>query len=159
LNENQPFEAQHTRVSTLANYFTSLRIYAAQSSVGMSNLYYILSKRMPQNQTGSNATSEALSEFTMATWRLYNPTEKNADNQWRAQINQASSATVQKEIAILLAEINYQLYLNRQQEERLLLTNTILLMQNARASQPKEKSLISRVMPSPLGEKVARSAG
>ncbi|MDI9818675.1 MULTISPECIES: type IVB secretion system protein IcmX [unclassified Legionella] len=132
----EQFRAQ----SILASYLTNLRIYAAQSSVGISNLYYILSKRMPQPIPGgtpdqASTTSQALSEFTMATWRLYNP-DRTQNTQWLSQINQASAATMQKEIAVLLAEINYQLYLNRQQQERLLLTNTMLLIQNVRNSQP-----------------------
>lgn len=45
-------------------------------------------------------------------------------------------ATVQKEIAVLLAEINYQMYLDRQIQERILLTNSIMLLQNLKAAQP-----------------------
>lgn len=120
--------------SALSKYLNSLRIYAAQSSVSFSNLYYILSKRMPQDQ-GSTHTSQAMSEFVMATWRIYNPGHPN-DKQWLNEINHASTATVQKEIAALLSEINYQLYLTRQQQERLLLTESILLLQNARSGKP-----------------------
>lgn len=137
VSQDQQVQAQ----STLSTYLNNLRIYASQMSVGVSNLYYILSKRMPQNAAAGNneQTSQALSEFTMATWRLYSPSTSNsnqANQQWLAQINQASSATVQKETAILLAEINYQLYLSRQLQERILLTNTMMLIQNTRASQP-----------------------
>lgn len=126
--------------ATLNTYFTSLRVYAAQSSVGIGNLYYLMSKRLPQNQSGAgNAilTSQALSEFNMATWRLFNAGDTSSPNkQWLNQINEASSATVQKEIATLLAEINYQMYLDRQLQERILLTNTIMLMQNTKVSEP-----------------------
>lgn len=123
--------------AALVEYLTSLQVYAAQSSVALGNLYYILSKRMPQNQSADTTknTSQALSEFTMATWRLYNP-EGQANKQWINQLNQASPASVQKEMATLLAEINYQMYLSRQQNERLLLTNSILLLQNAKSMQP-----------------------
>jgi intracellular multiplication protein IcmX len=131
--------------ATLSNYLASLRVYAAQSSVGFGNLYYMFSKRLPQNTVGTDGSSakssQALSEFTMATWRLFNPADPSAKPTWLSQINKASSATVEKEMVTLLAEINYQLYLNRQQEERLLLTNTLLLLQNARASQPTASSL------------------
>lgn len=137
--------------ATIGSYLASLRVYAAQTSVGIGNLYYIFSKRMPQNTvvTGASQTSssvaskssQALSEFTMATWRLFNPDQSSSSPSWLQQINQASPATVQKEMVTLLAEINYQLYLNRQQEERLLLTNSLLLLQNARASQPTASSL------------------
>ena len=138
---------QRQAQATLAGYLASLRVYAAQSSVGFGNLYYIFSKRLPQNTLGTDGTpstnsqsSQALSEFTMATWRLFNP-DQNAKSTWLSQINKASSAAVEKDMVTLLAEINYQLYLNRQQEERLLLTNTLLLLQNARASQPTASSL------------------
>ncbi|HHF7345601.1 type IVB secretion system protein IcmX [Legionella feeleii] len=127
--------------SALSSYLMNLRIYAAQTSVGISNLYYILGKRIQQTPPtatgGSNTapTSQALTEFNMATWRLYNP-DQSVNTMWTAQISNASAATVQKEIATLLAEINYQLYLSRVQQERILLTNTMLLIQNARAAQP-----------------------
>lgn len=135
-------KAQQNATSKLVTYLTSLRVYAAQMSVGIGNLYAIFSKRMPQNQSakGSNMSSQALSEFTMATWRLYNP-DQSANQQWVAQMNQASAATVQKEIATLLAEINYQLYLTRQQEERILLTNTMILIQNSHSGQPDATQL------------------
>ncbi|BCA96789.1 intracellular multiplication protein IcmX [Legionella antarctica] len=126
--------------ATLATYFANLRIFAAQSSVGMGNLYYILSKRLPQKLGTSSdnspiLSSEALSEFRMASWRLFN-SDLSTNKQWINQINNASSATVQKEIATLLAEINYQMYLDRQLQERILLTNSIMLIQNTRSSQP-----------------------
>ncbi len=134
-------EAQQKQAQvTLATYLANLRIFAAQSSVGIGNLYYILSKRLPQ-KLGSNSdnspilSSEAMSEFRMASWRLFN-SDFSQNKQWINQINNASSATVQKEIATLLAEINYQMYLDRQLQERILLTNSIMLIQNTRSGQP-----------------------
>lgn len=124
--------------AVLTDYLAKLRIYAAQSSVGLSNLYYIFSKRISQNvgtTNNSKQTSEAFNEYSMATWRLYNP-DQSQNKQWINQINNASQATVEKEIAILLAEMNYQLYLSRQLQERMLLTHTVMLMQNIKMSQP-----------------------
>jgi intracellular multiplication protein IcmX len=117
----------------LANYLISQRVYAAQSSVAISNLYGILTKRMAQKvpttsadgKSSTTTTSQAFNEFQSATWRLYDPAQSSSDNQWVNLINQSSAATVQKETAILLSEINYQLYLNRQMEERILLTNSL----------------------------------
>lgn len=153
----------------ITNYLTNLRVYAAQTSVGISNLYYIMSKRMPQTpsttmtnsnpSTGSNQTptSQALSEYNMATWRLYDPTPISSgsqstgsapsgapNGQWLTMINQASSDTVQKEMVTLLAEINYQLYLNRQQEERILLTNSTILLLNLRTAVPNAANLLNK---------------
>jgi intracellular multiplication protein IcmX len=148
VNNNQDLIKQQQAQGTLSTYLASLRSFAAQNSVGLSNLYYIMSKRLPQQSQqsaqsgGGNSTppmSQALSEFNMATWRIFNPTTANStggNKQWINQINTSSTATVQKEIAILLSEINYQLYLDRQIQERLLLTNSILLLQSSRANQP-----------------------
>lgn len=132
-------EDQAKAQTVLLGYLTKIRTYAAQSSVAMGNLYYIMSKRLPQNPVGGSggASSEALNEFLMASWRLYNPNQSgDGGKQWLTAINHASNATVQKEIAILLAEINYQLYLSRQQQERLLLTESVMLLQNLKISEP-----------------------
>lgn len=131
----------------LSTYLTNLRVYAAQTSVGMSNLYYILSKRLPQaaqggdDKAGAGAnkpTSEALNEYNMATWRIFKQSEGAGSNQqqWIDKINTASPATVQKEIAVLLSEINYQLYLTRQINERMLFTSSVSLLQGTKANQP-----------------------
>jgi intracellular multiplication protein IcmX len=128
----------------LDNYLASLRAYASKASVVMGNIYYIYGKRLVQKQGTSSAapeTSQAMSEFTMATNRLYNPSQSQNGQQWIDKINSASPATVQKEIAILLAEINYQMYLSRQQDERLLLTNSILLLQNIKQTLPDPTQL------------------
>lgn len=126
---------QETAQSTLNTYIASMRVYAAQNSVATSNLYYILSKRLPI--AGLN-TSQAMSEMEMATRRLYNPAKGDPATtpQWVDMINSASSATVQKEMAILLSEINYQLYLSRQQQERILLTNSLQLIQALTSNPP-----------------------
>lgn len=126
----------------LSEFMVQLRTYASQVSIGMSNLYYLLAKRMPQNPDNSskNPTSEALSEFQMATGRLFNP-DRKANQQWIQKINSASSATVQKEIAVLLAEINYQLYLNRQLQERMLMTNSVILLNSANQGKPDGSAL------------------
>lgn len=135
--------------AAISNYLTTLRVYAAQTSVGMSNLYYIMSRRLPQQsnasggggaggQNNNTLPSQALNEYTMATWRIFKPssgTEQKAQ-QWVDKLNQASPATVQKEIAILLSEINYQLYLDRQIQERMLFTQSVSLLQGTKAGQP-----------------------
>lgn len=143
---------QHQAQDQLSRYLANLRTYAAQNSVGMSNLYYILSKRLPQTPKeattnyvqipSSPPSSEALNEFNMATWRIFSaPSQSGQQGQsgntlWINQINNSSAATVQKEMAVLMAEMNYQLYLNRQVQERILLTNTILLLQSLRQTAP-----------------------
>lgn len=114
---------QHQAQDTLSRYLASLRTYAAQNSVGISNLYYILSKRLPQTPKqpltnyvqipSSPPTSQALNEFNMATWRIFNPanvtqsgqTGQPGNTQWISQINNASSVTVEKKSPFYLLRL------------------------------------------------------
>lgn len=141
---------------TLQNYLGNLWGYVARMSVPISNLYYLFSKRMPQptapntptSTTSAAGLSQALSEFQMATWRIYNPdpcanstdgncsTSSGGQGQWATTIDNASPATVAKETALLLSEINYQLYLNRQLQERQLLTESLILIQSLVTNPP-----------------------
>jgi intracellular multiplication protein IcmX len=145
-------EQQKVAEAMLSKYLAAIRTYAAQNSVSVSNFYYLMSKRMPQSASDnnkSNQMSQALSEFNMATWRLFNPSSKGAEpgasgnatgqpdkTQWINQLNNAAPPTVEKEIALLLAEINYQLYLTRQVQERILMTNSVLVLGVLRTGAP-----------------------
>lgn len=141
-----PDQPDYTKLATafsddpasFAKYIASLRTSAAQQSVGVANLNEMLASRMPQTDNKDN-TSQALNEYIMATRRLNNQLINNDDsaNLWIMKINKGSSATVQKEIAMLLAEINYQLYLSRKQQERALLTETMSLFVMAQLAGPK----------------------
>jgi len=111
-----------------SQYVAKLGTYAAQVSVAYDNLNDMMAKRMSTSSGANSTTSQAQSEYEMATWRLLDSTKKTA---WIKQMQTASPASIQKEQLSLLAEINYQLYLNRQMQERILLTNSILLLQNA----------------------------
>lgn len=137
--------AQLNSFRELSKYILGLRVYTARVSLGIANIYDIFGSRkaFPNNSDDqSQASSQALNEFKMATYRLYNPSvdpnNLNLDNSqspttWQQMINDASAARVQKETAILLAEINYQLYLMRKQQEKILLTNSVMLLQSATA--------------------------
>lgn len=142
VSPNVDIENMNNAKIALASYLLNLRVYAAKSSVAIGNLYGMLAKRMAQNvpdgNGGNASTSQAVNELHMATWRLYNPATKEASDQWAQQINSAAPSTIQKEMAILLSEINYQLYLNRQQQERLLLTNSMILMQLLSLGKPSK---------------------
>ena len=129
----------------LEEYLLTPRIFASQFSIIANNLVDMMSKRLPQKVTSSDgttstSTSQALDEFVMSTWRMYSPYIKSTDDQWVNQLNKASAATTQKEIAILLSEINYQMYLSRQIQERILLTNTLIAIQAIQSNQPNSVS-------------------
>ena len=129
----------------LTNYITKVRTYAAQLSFPISNLYYSYSKRLAQPPISGTGpvSSQALDEFIMATWRLYNPQTSSSGGKklWINQIQHGSAASIQKEMVILLSEINYQLYLNRQIQERILLAQSMNLIQNSLMSQPDTSML------------------
>jgi intracellular multiplication protein IcmX len=113
-------------------FLMNLKTYSARMSVGLQNIYNMIGKRLP-SQVGSDQTSssQAMNEFTMATYRLYSPPSTDGAttaSNWQTMINNASPMTVQKETVMLLAEINYQLYLMRQQQEQLLLTQSVALL-------------------------------
>ncbi|MCX7115415.1 MAG: hypothetical protein NTW08_05875 [Gammaproteobacteria bacterium] len=140
--KNGGYSGSASQQAALQTYIASYRTYVAQMSVALSNFYYLLSKRLPQS--GANGTSQALNEYNMATWRLTPAPGSPAGSTpaWINAINApASAATVQKEMAILLAEMNYQLYLNRQDQERLLSTISVLLILNTKAGQPNADAL------------------
>jgi intracellular multiplication protein IcmX len=142
-------------IPAVEEYTATLRTYAARVSVGVSNLYYIFSKRLPQtfnisnlnvqnNQTEAaqpTKVSQAYMEYQMATWRLLNSTNPSQPATWIQNINSASPASIQKEIAILLAEINYQMYLNREQQERILLANSLLVLITSNSMPPAASDL------------------
>jgi hypothetical protein len=122
-------------------YRLKLRAYAAQASVGTSNLYYLVAKRMPNPKltTGSGddakQISQASMEFEMATHRLFksNTSSKDEDAKpsWIDNLSAptTTSKQVQEQIAILLAEINYRLYQNSIIQERQLGVMSVLQQQ------------------------------
>lgn len=121
---------QNGALAQFYNYLMGLRTYAANLSVGVSNLSAILGKRM---QNSATKTSQAFDEYVMATRRVLDPSSQPSSGQvtnaWVADMEKAAPITMQREMLYLLAEINYQLYLSRQQDERILLTLTALELQ------------------------------
>lgn len=146
-DQNNKTQKMKDAETILADYMANLRVYTAQRSVAIGNLYEMMNKRLPQtssNQTNKSSESAAVQEFKLATQRLIQlDSQSGKPSDWLTKINEASPETVQKEMAVLLAEINYQLYLNRQQQERILLTNTMMLMQLMRENSPSiQKSIL-----------------
>lgn len=129
-NKSTPVAQKAAGVAQLNAYRLMLRSYAAQTSVGVSNLYHLMGKRMVNKK--NNSASQAELEFQMATSRLASAKKSGAqDSQsdWLTNLKQATPAEVQRQTAILLAEMNYQLYLSRMSQERLLATMSVLQLQ------------------------------
>lgn len=124
-------------VGALNKYNIMLRSYAALASVGTSNLYWMLAKRLPivgsdgSSSKGPNGSplTQASQEMYMATKRLLPQGDNGQPSKWMTQINQATPLEVQRQTAVLLAEMNYQLYLNRVAQERMLATMSTLQLQ------------------------------
>lgn len=127
----------------ISNYIVKQRRQAAYRSPSMAVLYRLLSDRMPQKSSdGKTITSKALAEFTIGTRRTFDPNKK-AGEQWADQINTASSATVQKEMALELADIIHLLY---EQNKR---TDEMLLLQAVQAIQSQSEGPILEPLETP----------
>lgn len=146
-NTAQCYKYRADAAMKIYTYRAMLRNYAAQTSVGLSNLYYLMGKRR-QNPENPNNASQLEQEYKMATSRLF-PANQCADgstsctvkkSKWLLQLDNASQVEVQKQIAILLAEMNYQLLLNRMEQERVMLAMTALQMANT-AQQKQQLTL------------------
>lgn len=126
---------QNNANNVLLDYFAKLRNYTANMSLGVSNLSNIMGKRMVNPATG---TSPAFDEYVMATRRVLHPTTtdtadglQEGGNQWIEEMKTASPTVIQQQMLFLLSEINYQLYLSRMQEERMLATLSAMQLQQA----------------------------
>lgn len=136
----EDIDAIKTARKDLMSYLLKPRVYASQSALVYSNFVNSMMQRMPQKVTSSDGatsttTSQAFNEFIMATWRINSPGIPSG-KQWVDQINNASAATTQKEMAIILSELNYQMHLNNQLLERILLTNSVIAVNSLTTNQP-----------------------
>lgn len=94
-----------------------IKAYIAQRSVGLSNLNQILQRRIKT----TIGKSQLEQEFTSASrW---------ADPEWNRKMSQATSLELQRETLQLLAQMNYQMYQARRDQERLLATVSAMQLQ------------------------------
>lgn len=126
---------------TIYTYIAMLRTYISQWSMATSNLNFLLAKRIQPKVDGQPQISQSAYEYNMATRRLQtNSTNTDSTNDcsggansascqktWMQQIKGMTSAQQNTQMLELLAEMNYQLYLNRQIMERLLAVNSVSL--------------------------------
>jgi intracellular multiplication protein IcmX len=132
-----------TGVQTIYTYMTQLRGYAALLSVPVSNLNFLLAKRIQPTNNDEPKISQSAYEYNMATRRLQTiscssggssgsgseGSGQSCDSEktpvsWIQKVRLMSPNQREAEELQLLAEINYQLYLNRQIMERLLATGS-----------------------------------
>jgi len=131
-------------------YLNQFRAYLSILTIGLSNFQDMYNRRVIKKRTvtlppnyragqrnstrTSLNTSAASLEYAMATRRItqptINPTTGKPGASWYESMEVASSTTLQRETLYLLAEMNYQMYQMRMQQERLLATHTADMMIN-----------------------------
>ena len=128
----------------LNEYMVTLRNYAALSSVGISNFNSMLAKReIPQGQT----KSELQFEHDLASRRFG---DGQSDSDWRKRMEAAPPVVIQREMLYLLAEMNYQLYLNRMELERILATDSAMQLHQLQTDAKSQlEQIASSSKPSP----------
>lgn len=124
-NKNADEDAKSAAKATVLKFIAQLRTYAARSSIGTGNLNNILARRMP-NQ--ANNKSQLQAEYEMASRRLFNAAD--GKNTWHDNIEKAQTITLLREMNYTLAEINYQLYLNRRIQELSLAAISMIQLQS-----------------------------
>lgn len=120
----QNFRLLQKDPNAMATYLTAIRNYAALASVGISNFNHMLAER--QVAAGSNAQSKMQLEQEMVMRRFGDGKQASA---WRSRMETASPVVLQREALYLLADMNYQLYQSRLQQERILATLSAMQMQ------------------------------
>lgn len=113
--------ANVTSESTLKAIISS-RAYAAYYATLKGNLDDMIALRKKQGEPANKSLLRI--EEEMATKRINKASTDESG--WYMKIANASPETVQREVAYLLAEMNYQLYLNRRMSEKLLMTMTAI---------------------------------
>jgi hypothetical protein len=117
-------------------YFLALRTYATLAALLKSNMLDAIELRtQPKQSNNEDAKSPLSIEEEMVTRRIKR--DKSGKNWWRDSMEKARPEAVQKEVAYLLAEMNYQLYLNRRMNEKILATLTGVAAGTMRSSNPE----------------------
>lgn len=105
-------------------YQTSLRHLVAVQSAGLSNLYYLYSQRVPDANGNS---PESVSNY-LANWRSQNPS-------WYASMGSALPTVLMRETLFVLTEMQRDLHEMRKENQRLLASQSIGLLQSVQVSK------------------------
>ena len=104
-----------------AEHLATMWSLVAQQSVGLSNLNYIFSRRITQKKLGESA-GMAKKDASPLEIDRYLAEKRAGAPQWFQEMETASPVTLQRETLYVLAQIQRQLFLNYQQNERILAT-------------------------------------
>lgn len=123
-------------------YKVEYRAAIAMRTMLLNNLLRAYQARVAP--TGKNGKSAAEIDYESATWRL-SPAKSSSEQSYYDSMKQASPVVINREILFLLAEMRYDSYQLRQQNEQLIallslvgLKTTQDMMKNSSSSSPQQ---------------------
>jgi|GEM_PF-2277621 len=111
--------------NSLLFYLVNLRQYVAEQSVGLGNMGYILNERKPIENLAVKAglpDSDKNPNASPAQIDEYMAKKRAANSNWYFAMETAAPTTITRETLYVLAEMRYEMYRNRQLQERILAT-------------------------------------
>ena len=144
-NLSEPFQQPHTpdevreRLGSdqeMQEFVANLGSFASQVSVGLSNFNYLYYERLVLPGLGAQAgiyqfnsdgsQKEVIKDASPLQVDEFMAKRRIADPNWYTYIAQAPPATIQREMATILAEIRYELYKRRLLRERQIATHSAM---------------------------------
>jgi hypothetical protein len=122
-------------IDEVRDYRLKLRKYIAAKATGLNNLLDMYYQRVPIASLGleagiPQAKNKIHPNASLAQVEEYNATRR-LDPSWYEEMAKAPPATIQREFLFLMAEMRHEQYLQRKQNEQLLATLSVMLMQQA----------------------------
>ena len=127
LSEQKKLELQTN--SDFQNYRAALRSFVATQSVGLSNLYQLMSERIPQPNLGKVAGLPNKKDASQLEVQEYLANRRVQNSDWYKQMAAEPPAVVSRETLLVLAEIRQQLFQMQLVNERILATLSVMQMQ------------------------------
>jgi hypothetical protein len=117
--------------SNFLPYLMAMRSYAAAQSIGISNFYKSFSDRVRLTGLGKQArmSNDNNAPASVLEVEEFAAKKRVTDPEWYKAMETATPATIERETLYVLAEMRLEMYKNRLALERLILTNSAILMQ------------------------------
>lgn len=129
---------QKQKMQTSANgqkYRVALRNLISARSVAVANLYHLLSDRMTVKDLGTQSGIPNVADASPLQVKEYIATRRADSQDWYNNMAQASPATVAREQAYILAEMEKQLYDLHRDNERIIATLSLIELQAIQANK------------------------
>lgn len=127
--------------STVGRYYVRyVRSVVAARSMAVNNLLRMYAERLPQEGLGKQAGMKEAnaSPLEVRAWLATRRTDNQGD--WYQNMATASDSTVQRETLNVLAEIQRQNYEAQMQNERILATLSVMVLQNIQANKTADQA-------------------